>query len=251
MEENTRLTDLTRMLLSSQAFSGFLSELSGTTPPVSVNSLARPPPQSRPQSTPKDVNPHQVARQLQDQQLQIGMATIPERSVDLDLTERNVAASSWNAGVGLNNFTVYSVTSVPDGPVLDIETLSGKAGQTQPFRAHVATKCDMPTVDYPNFYTEVQRSLTHSKTAPSLSVEELDETEFSLYVEPISSSSKSSARLVGPAHHCAGPKEDKSSCDRALNVEVDEAGAGAHLERMCSQLDIVCTHIGAVTSHLS
>ena len=199
----------------------------------------------------KDVNPHQAARHLQDQQHQIGIATIPERPVDFDLAEGNVTASSWNAGVGLNNFTVYSVTSVPDGPALDIETLSGKAAQNRPFRAPAATKCDMPTMDYPSTYTDVERSATLSKTAPSIPAVELDETEFSLFVEPIFTPLTSSTHPVGPAHPVASPKEDKSSCGLALNGELDEAGTAAHLELMCSQLDVVCARIAAVTSHLS
>src|SRR5256885_6591869 len=78
MEENTRLSDLTRMLLSSQAFSGFLNELSqnGMPAPSTTAATASQPQsqtqsQAQPQPTKKDVNPHQATRQAQNQQTQV------------------------------------------------------------------------------------------------------------------------------------------------------------------------------------
>src|SRR5437763_10380591 len=64
IEENTRLTDLTRMLLSSQAFSSFLNELSLNGIPAPATAAASSQPQ--PQPTKKDVNPHQATRQAQN-----------------------------------------------------------------------------------------------------------------------------------------------------------------------------------------
>jgi hypothetical protein len=251
MEENTRLTDLTRMLLSSQAFSSFLSELSGTTLPSSANSLPQSQSQSQPQPTQKDVNPHQIARQLQDQKHQIGMATIPERSVDFPLVDRNISASSWNAGVDLNNFPVYSLTSLPEGPALDIESLSGKSTEDYPFRAPAAVKSDMPVIQYPRSLIEVEGLATTPTTTHDSPDVDIDGTAFSLYAEPVFTPSKSSTHGADTAHRKADSKEAKPLFGLGSHVEIDEAGSAARLELMCSRLDAVSARIAAVTSHLS
>jgi len=126
-EENNRLTDLTRMLLSSQAFSGFLQELSqsGIPPPVQQRPTQQPTPQERPQSQAqrKDVNPHQAARQVQSQQPQIGMALMPETNIDLSLFD----TPSWNSGINANDFQVFAVTELPEGPTLDLSVATEKS----------------------------------------------------------------------------------------------------------------------------
>ena len=79
MDENRRLSDLTRMLLSSSSFSNFLDHLS-------TNPAAAPPAQpaqrteprrEEPRQTPKDVNPYAAAQQTQPQ---ASMVMVPEPS---------------------------------------------------------------------------------------------------------------------------------------------------------------------------
>jgi bZIP-type transcription factor MBZ1 len=130
-EENTRLTDLTRMLLSSQSFAGFLQELSqGNVPDGSrqptrqertqqTQPATQPPPPPQPKR--KDVNPHEAARQLQNQQPQVGMALIPEASIDMSLYD----TPSWTQA-RTTDYHVFSVTEVPEGPCLETAKLSGK-----------------------------------------------------------------------------------------------------------------------------
>jgi hypothetical protein len=132
-EENNRLTDLTRMLLSSQAFSSFLQELSQSgVPPASQQQVAQQPRQERTKSKPtrKDVNPHEASRQLQSsqqQQQQVGMVLMPEATVDMSLFE----TPAWAPAIPSNDFQVYSVTSLPEAPVLDIEAMSAKTNSTR------------------------------------------------------------------------------------------------------------------------
>lgn len=124
-EENNRLTDLTRMLLSSQAFSGFLQELSQTSGSATIQSGTQQARQERTKSQPKrkDVNPHEAGRQLQTQQQQrVGMVLMPETAIDMSLFE----TPTWAPAVTTNDFQVFSVTSLPQGPVLDLEAMSGK-----------------------------------------------------------------------------------------------------------------------------
>ncbi|KPI43866.1 uncharacterized protein AB675_6279 [Cyphellophora attinorum] len=133
-EENNRLTELTRMLLSSQAFSGFLQELSqsgGSAPQV------QQPTQQRPTTTPverthsqtqrKDVNPHDAARKMSTSQQQpmIGMALMPEVNFDSSLFD----TSSWTPAVQHNDFQVFAVTELPEPPVIDFNECSEKRVQ--------------------------------------------------------------------------------------------------------------------------
>src|SRR5882672_1378664 len=118
MEENTRLTDLTRMLLSSQAFSGFLSELSTSGLPAPTSATTQTSNQPRPQPTRKDVNPHQAARQMHAQQPQIGMALLSESAVNFSVLD--TPANSWNTGISSNDFQVFALTELPRGPAIDL-----------------------------------------------------------------------------------------------------------------------------------
>jgi bZIP-type transcription factor MBZ1 len=140
-EENNRLTDLTRMLLSSQSFSGFLQELSQSGLPSQPqrpnNQQAMP---ERAQAQPqqqhqrKDVNPNDATRQISQQQPQVGMALMPETNVDLSLF-----SGSWNSGVNANDFQVFAVTDLPEDPVLDLSKLSEK-----PTASYTSTKSESP-----------------------------------------------------------------------------------------------------------
>lgn len=255
-EENTRLTDLTRMLLSSQAFSGFLSELSGTALPSSTGSIQQPQAPSQPQRTQKDINPHQVARQLQNQQQQqIGMATVPDGSLDFSLVEGNTSLSSWNAGVGLNNFPVYSVIKLPEGPALDVEILSGKRNEDGPFETQEcytqdSTKRDMPTIEYARTTLETEDFSSLSSYDHSSSDSELGITAFTLNSESLSNLRKQSTALAWTADRITDAKQ----ADYHLNLAIDTdetALAASRLGRMCSQLDALSARIAAVTSHLT
>lgn len=254
MEENTRLTDLTRMLLSSQAFSGFLSELSGTAPPSSTSSLQQPQTSSQPQTIPKDVNPHQVARQLQNQQQQIGMATIPEQSVDFSLAETNPPASSWNSTVGLVNFPVFSLIKLPEGPALDVETLSGKVHGGSLLQAYEsenrdATKQDMPNIEYARLLVKTEEFSSVSSLVHTGSDSKLDTTAFTLYSEP---SSTFQEQPFAPEWSTAWAKDAKPANTHIDIVPcADENALAARLASMCSQLDAVSARIAAVTSHLA
>ncbi len=255
MEENTRLTDLTRMLLSSQAFSGFLSELSGTAPSSSASDLLQPQPQPKSQlQLRKDINPHQVPRQLQNQkqqqQQQIGMATIPERPADFSLADNITSASSWNTTIGLNNFPVYSLTEVPAGPAFDIESLSGKADTRRLFHAQETTKIDMPTFEHAPFLLYAEELGQSSCPIHRNADVGLDETSFPLYSKPSLSRSEASTRMVFAAHCPANPKQVGFHFDLHSHICETEAAVTSRLELMCSRLDGLSARIAAVTSHL-
>ena len=249
MEENRRLTDLTRMLLSSPAFSGFLSELSGTAPSSSATSLPQSQSCPEPQPSQKDVNPHQVARKLQNQQQQVGTAIIPERAIDFSLAD--TPASSWNTSVGLNNFPVYSLTNVPEGPTLDLEKLCGKADGDRLGQSWKSAKADMPTIEY------ATQSEEGNEIAPSpypIYVQpemELHGTGSLVYAKPSDKRSQASTSPPCDVHQ----KKDAKSIHCHFNpigclVEKD-AVVAAGLALMCSRLDAISARIAAVTTHLA
>ncbi|KAL8950298.1 MAG: hypothetical protein Q9222_003664 [Ikaeria aurantiellina] len=124
MAENTRLTDMTRMLLEAPAFQTFLNDVSKTDNQssmslVGVQQETSGPKLEEPEPTPaKDVSPHQPALQRESSQggAQVGMALLPEPYQNF-----NAASTGWTETMdfGLYDAQVYAVTSLPECPILD------------------------------------------------------------------------------------------------------------------------------------
>lgn len=232
-EENNRLTDLTRMLLSSQAFAGFLQELSqsGLPPPnAHVNTQqqkqARPQPQPQPQSKPrrKDVSSNDASHQMQVQQPQIGMALIPETPIDLSAFQ---PSNAWMTALPTSDFQVYAVTELPEAPVLDLEALSGKSDSI--FSRSKSTK------DMPKLPDSVEASVKPVETKPS-EVDEtilLDREAFALYFEmPFVPS-------------------NKGNSTESVGLEISEEQQSMELKKLCDDLDEACARISKYTVHLN
>ncbi|KAF4595654.1 ribonuclease Z [Ophiocordyceps camponoti-floridani] len=116
MEENKRLADLTRMLLSSASFSNFLDHLS-TNPQATQVKMEPQHQQPPPSHVPKDVNPNSGQ---QAHQHQIGMAMIPEQTMDMSMLSLDSAAA-------YNFQPQVFVVDTPEPPfAVDVSVLSGK-----------------------------------------------------------------------------------------------------------------------------
>lgn len=234
LEENTRLSDLTRMLLSSQAFSGFLNELSQNGMPAPA-ALATPP-KAQPQPTRKDINPNHGVLQAQNQQTQVGMTMIPESAVDFSMLE----SSTWNAG-GMNSYQVCAVTDIPEGPIIDVALLSGKV--TQPSLFSSSTPKDCPVLSTPPTFktkTVVPAAVVNEDV-------ELDEVAFTLFVDEPQQANPTAQELVcpvSPAHVAIAPKF-------VLTGPTSSKGSWSRLESMCATLDAVCDRLSDMTSHMS
>ncbi|KAF7864423.1 hypothetical protein EAF04_006557 [Stromatinia cepivora] len=184
MEENTRLSDLTRMLLSSPAFSGFLDTLSSNP----ATQQAPPPPQQtpiqheQPIQVRKDVNPYAAQQQIQQQQ-HIGMVMIPEQAMDFAMLDINADGFGYQP-------QVYSVLSLPE-LVIDSSILSGKSSDLVGPLEFDDVKVELPIVE---------RKLVH-ELAPSAVVEETIDEEFdadpafALFAEDTTSSTPSSTNF--------------------------------------------------------
>ncbi|RSM10246.1 BZIP-type transcription factor MBZ1 [Fusarium ambrosium] len=139
VEENKRLTDLTRMLLSSSSFSNFLDTLSNNpaastapTPQLKVE------PQQEQRQMPKDINPY---NSQQSQQQQIGMAMIPEQNMDFSMLSLDNA---------YNFQPQVFVVDTPEVPTLDAAVLSGKTSNfVEPAFDSEDEKVDMPIIERP------------------------------------------------------------------------------------------------------
>lgn len=129
-EENRRLSDLTRMLLSSPSFSNFLDHLSQNPAahpqqPQQQQQQQQPAPkierQPEPQQVPKDANPYTATQHTQQQT--VGMVMIPEQAMDFSML--NIENESFNYQP-----QVFTVLETPDMPQFDASVLSGKACST-------------------------------------------------------------------------------------------------------------------------
>ncbi|KAH8599531.1 hypothetical protein B0O99DRAFT_610901 [Bisporella sp. PMI_857] len=139
MDENTRLSDLTRMLLSSPSFSGFLDNLSQNPANAQVAPAAvkqQPQQQQQQQQVRKDVNPYAAQQQMHQQH--IGITMVPEQPLDFSMLDLNTDAYSYQP-------QVFSVLSLPE-PTIDSEVLSGKSS-LPPMMASEDDKVEIPVIE--------------------------------------------------------------------------------------------------------
>ncbi|KAJ9616302.1 hypothetical protein H2200_000020 [Cladophialophora chaetospira] len=228
-EENNRLTDLTRMLLSSQAFSGFLQELSqsGMPPPNTQKNVQQmqKPSQSQPQPQPMSKDVKVGSQQMQGQQPQIGMALIPETPVDFSVLS---ATNGWMNTAATNDFQVYAITELPTPPFLDLEALSGK-----PTSSKDTSKASKPRL--PELPAHLSTAITAAPTKVDDSVE-LDQDAFALY-------------FTSSTHDLSQDLNEVDSCSKKpshLSVEEDLAA----LEKLCSDLEDSCEKLAEYTPHM-
>jgi hypothetical protein len=160
LSENKRLADLTRMLLSSPSFSGFLDTLSTNPNPVERQQQATPPvveQQQQQQQAPKDPNPY-AQQQQQNLDMNINYAMIPDAApLDFNLLDLNTHDFIYQPQV----FAVHSVEEVR----FDASVLSGKPSST--FEAE-EDKLELPLFSAPALPVPVTKSM-------EVGVEEVDE----------------------------------------------------------------------------
>lgn len=142
MEENKRLSDLTRMLLSSPSFSNFLDNLSsnaaGHSQPAPIK-IEQTQLQEQNQ-VPKDVNPY--SEQFSSQQ-QIGMAMIPESAMDFSLLSLDNSTYNFQPQV-----FVVDTSEMPNA--IDTAILSGKVSSfVEESFSSGDEKVDIPAIERP------------------------------------------------------------------------------------------------------
>lgn len=139
MDENKRLSDLTRMLLSSPSFSNFLDHLSTnpTAAPLPAQIKVEPQQQPEQRQAPKDVNPY---GSQPSQQQQIGIAMIPEQNMDFSMLSLDNSAYNFQPQV--------FVVDTPELPeAIDAAVLAGKSSNfTETFESD-NEKVEVPVIE--------------------------------------------------------------------------------------------------------
>lgn len=142
MEENKRLSDLTRMLLSSPSFSNFLDTLSSNSAGLNQSAPVKVENSQQQEQTQvlKDVNPYN--EQFSSQQ-QIGMAMIPESATDFSLLSLDNSAYNFQPQV--------FVVDTPETPnIIDTAVLSGKtANFVEESLSSDEEKVEVPVIERP------------------------------------------------------------------------------------------------------
>ncbi|EXJ66318.1 uncharacterized protein A1O5_10470 [Cladophialophora psammophila CBS 110553] len=234
-EENNRLTDLTRMLLSSQAFSGFLQELSQSNlpaPNVQSNPQQQKSLQNKPQPQPptqpmkKDIGSDEAAHQMQLQQPQVGMALIPDTRVDFSAIQ---PSNGWMNALPTNDFQVYAVIDLPELPVLDLENLSGK-----PQSSKGSSKGSKDAPRLPDLPSQVATSTELEMPQVDESIP-LDRDSFALYFDPLGPCSDDFWTVTNSAQQ---------------DTELAEEERAANLKSLCHDLDETCGKLAEYTAHM-
>ncbi|TPX19209.1 hypothetical protein DIZ76_016995 [Coccidioides immitis] len=146
MEENARLTDLTRMLLSSPHFNSFLNDITVNGLPPSLQKQSSTPQAHAPTDIQNDVKPTPLPQDVQIQNPQTALPSIAEEHFDFASID-----SGWNSGIDTNfsNPTVLAVMEVPESPTVDAEVFCGKSSFSVGPLPSEETKDLMPTISYP------------------------------------------------------------------------------------------------------
>jgi hypothetical protein len=242
LEENKRLSDLTRMLLSSPSFSNFLDHLSSNPTSMSQQQAqVKVEPRQDQRQMPKDVNPYQSSS---SQAQQIGMAMIPEQSMDFSM-------------LSLDTFQpqVFAVLETPEVPTtIDTSVLSGKSsnfvGET--FDSDESEKTDMPVIEHP-----VEKSLAPKapETAPVRDEEFENDPEFALYHDEADEDSETPADLDTESFAAVeifGGIEPEKMLARYELVDASEEEqtallAMARVQRIATSLDSVLARLEQLT----
>ena len=261
--ENTRLTDLTRMLLESPAFSAFLDEMSGAEKHTSrrpQQEMAAPKVEESRQNCPKDVDPHQPSQQVQSEQdnAQVGLALLPEPYINF-----NTGNTTWaeNIEFGLYDAQVYAVTSMPEGPAVDqfdAVSLSGKPTGLPICFASEVRKQDAPVIEHPLASIYESRSQTYYAEDTDKDDSQLAEFDsaYALYDEEVSEPLKS--MISGPQDILLSsillekPADlfEMTIVDDVSNNGVVDGAAVEKFMRFCAIMEDVSQRVASVTSHL-
>ncbi|RDA89945.1 hypothetical protein CP533_0283 [Ophiocordyceps camponoti-saundersi (nom. inval.)] len=231
-EENKRLGDLTRMLLSSPSFSNFLDHLS-TNPQVKAEPQHE---EHLPTYTSKDTNPRSGQQSHQEQ---IGMVMIPEHSMDFSQLSLDSAAAY--------NFQpqVFVVDTPQVSAVVDFSVLSGKTDDfvddpAQPDEGD--SKVSMPAIERP----DESHKVTQSGASDDDEFER--DPEFALFhSEP----PQKTVDNDGP-DIVSGTESNTLSSDLLVDTESEEvfAQAMARVKRISAELEPLLSRLEILTRDL-
>ncbi|KKK15929.1 hypothetical protein AOCH_000644 [Aspergillus ochraceoroseus] len=262
-EENARLTDLARMLLSSPHFSQFLDEMNVNSVPVPSQAQPHQPQQSQPQpqpqqpalsqapmpqgNMPKDpAISHGQQEFSMSQGSQVGMMMVPNQA--MDVSAMNMNNGGWNSGIDMNfgNAPVFAVLEVPEPAIVDAEILSGKSSSfVETYIPEISSsKDDAPVLERLSIVEQPQQQTAVTGVEnPDVEIDESDPA-FALFVDqPRTTPAQESA----PSFE--GIQSDKAP-SLALVVENDSKTAANRLAYLCDSMEAAFQRVSLMTSHL-
>lgn len=267
MVENARLGDLTRMLLSSPAFSTFLADLSGTGAPNPIPDLSQlqshgSTSRSQPSAPRKDVNPNQVAPRQPQTHGQNNLTMIPEESsFDYPATESANTGYTDNMDFGLYDAQVYAVTEVPRGPAVDTMLFANLHGKSSNFVGPCPSIDDakdepLPIESMPPTVGKMQMPEPIETPSENFDIDASDPA-FALFIDQPIPSSTATLCAVAPGDRIFGEIELEKAFGRVELIVEDESNDSREIssatierfERLCSRLDAASARILAITPH--
>ena len=169
---------------------------------------------------------------MQSQQPHVNMAMIPEINIDFSVLEQ--PTNNWNP-IPSNDFQVFSVSAVPEVPVLDLTALSSKGSSSLNIEA---TKEVPQIAEIPSWVKSVSEASVEPSTENSL------DKAFDLYHDqPSTPTIPSSSSTLDSFLATMNPKPNQSAL--VLSTTVNESSSLARLKRMCASLDETCEHLAA------
>ncbi|KAL4915493.1 hypothetical protein BDW62DRAFT_188330 [Aspergillus aurantiobrunneus] len=264
-QENARLTDLARMLLSSPNFSQFLDETNGSGLPIAQAQLSHQPQQLQPQqqpqraqhpaitqppvqqaNLPKEPSPNhgQQPFQMQQQNSQMGMMMVPSQGIDV--STMNMNNGGWNSGIDVNfgNAPVFAVLEVPTPPVLDTDALSGKSSALDgmSFPAASSVKDAPPAECSPLDDSEEQ--IIADAGESNVEVDESDPVLALFADQP-----KQSVSQISRDTSFDGIDSGKPSVFQ-LVVETDSKATANRFAYLCSSMEDAFQRVSMLTAHI-
>ena len=266
MAENTRLSDLTRMLLSSPAFSTFLSDLAGNgvvLPPSSSQASCPPPVKTGPTPiTRKDVNPHHVIKnevEGRHETTEIGMALIPETNIDYGALDSTTNA--WVEGAmdfSLYDAQVFTITEIPQGPAVDRirpDIISGKS--TYSATSYIdddEPKQELPTVERRPILEKSESLQESEKGRDDIEFDESDPV-YTLFANCTSHVAPTRTNDEPALFGTIEPDKAFSRLELVIEQQVDDglgeisAATMENFERLCSRLEAASNRIATLMPH--
>ncbi len=276
IDENTRLSDLTRMLLSSPAFSTFLDQLSAN-PAMGAGDSGTHDDTAAPVPHDKDIESSNVAdvstttsasitgslpQPVSQDMPHIGMTLVPDPPVDLSI----LAAADSNAWAfggfapgtwGNNQPQVFSVLEIPDGPAVDHEfdpkALSDKAAALSPSMAFSGeAKTEPSTV--PSISASTPEEICSTTTT---GVDDQDaDPAFEPFADPLSTGTpRDVGTCCASSEALSGKERSQPTLAAAVSVEdcedaLAEDDRMERFHRLCAAVETSYQRICRITSRL-
>ncbi|KAL2809319.1 hypothetical protein BJX63DRAFT_364866 [Aspergillus granulosus] len=261
-EENARLTDLARMLLSSPHFSQYLDEVNVSglptvqpmQPPQSQPQTqpqpqppAIPQPQMQPQNIPKEPTPSHPQQEfaLQQQSSQVGMMMVPSQGIDV--AAMNMNNGGWNTGIDMNfgNPSVFAVFEVPEPPVLDVEALIGKAPTASDASLPVTPSKDGLLLEHLPSVEERESQIPGDIGDSDVEIDESDPVLALFADQP-----NQSVKAVPCEFSFTGVELGKPSSFELI-VDGGSKAAASRFEYLCQSMEAAFKRVSMMTAHLS